>query len=240
MLWHNSVIECAAQNRYGAVSELGPRDNKSITGPGIYQLKERPSGIYQLGEISQKPIQQTQPTAQYGKSHCRCIPSNSKELKKKTLPHLTDFFFGFCLRAAFWGIFFSSQIPALSPKVTTGCDRAFHSCPPPLPPHSTHLPPDIGLHGQQLLGHWQHRVQCHHGRDHEQHGCCNQGPSAITPQCHTQSFHNSCNYAPPTISLQKRTTLFLELENTRSDTYLVSILKRGYRLFFSYASSSTL
>ena len=28
-----------AENRYGAVSELGPRDNKSITGPGIYQLK---------------------------------------------------------------------------------------------------------------------------------------------------------------------------------------------------------
>ena len=28
-----------AENTYGAVSELGPRDNKSITGPGIYQLK---------------------------------------------------------------------------------------------------------------------------------------------------------------------------------------------------------
>ena len=90
MLWHNSVLECAAENRYGAVSELGPRDNKSITGPGIYQLKERPSGIYQLREISQKPIQQTQPTAQYDKSHCRCILTNSKQLKEKTLPHLAD------------------------------------------------------------------------------------------------------------------------------------------------------
>lgn len=130
-----------------------------------------------------------------------------------------NFFFRWCLSAAFWGIFFSSPIPALSPKVTTGCDRAFHSCPPPLPPHSTHLPPDIGLHGQQLLGHWQHRVQCHHGRDHEQHGCCNQGPSAITTQCHSQSFHNSCNYALPTILLQKRTTLFLELESTTSHTF---------------------
>ena len=31
--------QSVAENRYGAVSELGPRDNKSITGPGIYQLK---------------------------------------------------------------------------------------------------------------------------------------------------------------------------------------------------------
>ena len=53
--------QSVAENRYGAVSELGPRDNKSITGPGIYQLKERPSGIYQPGEISQKDLQETQP-----------------------------------------------------------------------------------------------------------------------------------------------------------------------------------
>ena len=32
--------QSVAKNRYGAVSELGPRDNKSITGPGIYQPKE--------------------------------------------------------------------------------------------------------------------------------------------------------------------------------------------------------
>ena len=31
--------QSVAESRYGAVSELGPRDNKSITGPGIYQLK---------------------------------------------------------------------------------------------------------------------------------------------------------------------------------------------------------
>ena len=38
LLWQ-CMGQSVAENRYGAVSELGPRDNKSITGPGIYQLK---------------------------------------------------------------------------------------------------------------------------------------------------------------------------------------------------------